>query len=380
MASLWSIPEDPLNLSNWFDLDQSTWSMVVAPSNIFTDTSLFCIISARFKDFASVVKPTLEDAEITPTFRRWLTGDPPPWAGANLQNGCLVIDFVDKSGWDFAGGTTIGGDIFAGFEYAVQSFTSDGYNDGTTTVPDPAWPAQYYQPGWQSVLPGAPTIIYRDGGNNNGIQTSVFTGSPAKDVNHVTGGHSMPGINEAISSAIQMTGDLTAMIPGVPPVGGAADALLTPLYTDVFLAFFQFPDIFRAASLSSTKNYYQERWADGADKAFTIASILSLRTSEWATREQFTHKLTVTDGCPWIVGQNGFGNYYLGDRVGSTVQGTPPGQLYVDRVSEITLTWDRKTSPTWNITIGQRTPQDPVIKAMERIQNIMSLVQALGVW
>ncbi len=380
MASLWTIPEDPLDLSNWFDLDQSTWSIAVAPGALIGDTSLFCILAARFKDFHSVTKPTLEDAQITPTFRRWLTGDPPPWAGANLQNGCLVIDFVDKSGWDFSAGTSFGGDIFAGFEYAYQSFTSDGYESNSVPVPDPAWPAQYYQPGWQSVLPGAPSVIYRDASGHSGIQTSTFTGSPAKDVNIVCGGHSMPGVNELISAAIQMVGDLTAMIPGVPPIGGATDAVLAPLYTDVFLAFTQYSDFIRAGSLSTTKNYYQEKFADGADKAFTIAAILSIRSALWATREQFAHKLTVADGCPWIVGQNGYGNYYVGDRIGSTVQGTPVGQLYVDRVSEIALTWDRKTSPTWNITIGQRTPEDPAAMAMERIQNIMSIAHDLGVF
>lgn len=377
-SSLWEIPDDPLDLSSWFDLDQSTWSMVVAPGALIGDTSLFCIVSARFKDYHTVVKPTLEDAELTPTFRRFLTGDPPPWEGAVLRNGCLVIDIVDKSGWNFAAGTTIGGDIFAGFEYAYESFTSDGYDDGTVTVPDPAWPAQYYQPGWQSVLPGAPPVIYRDAGTQSGIQTSVFTGSPAKDVQHVTGGHSLIGVNELIGAAIQLTGSLAALIPGVPDLGGVADAVLTPLYTDVFLAFETYKDILRAESEGWSN--YQERWADGADRAYSIASILSLRTSEWSTREQYTHKLTVADGCPWVVGQNGYGNFYVGDRIGSTVQGTPPGQIYVDRVSEITLTWDRKTSPTWNITIGQRVAQDPVIKAFERIQAIMGIVHDLGVW
>lgn len=377
-SSLWSLPDDPLNLSNWGGLDQSNWSMVVKPDTFAADTSLFAIIHSRFKDFHSVVKPTLEDAQLTPTFRRFLTGDAPPWAGANLRNGCLVIDIEDKSDW--ATGTSFGGDIFAGLLYAATHFNTDGYNDGTVLVADPAWPAQYSQPGWKSILPGAPGIIYRDASGHSGIQTSLFTGSPAKDAQHVTGGHSMPGVNELISAAIQMAGDLIAAMIGVPPVGGAADALLKPLYTDVFLAFMAVKDLTRTSGPNSLGfSHYKERWADGADKAYSIAAILSLRTSLWATRETFTHKLTVADGCPWLVGQSGYGNFYLGDRIGSTVQGTPKGKVYVDRVSEITLTWDRKTSPTWNITIGQRKAEDPVIKAMERIQEMAGLAHDLGV-
>lgn len=374
-ASLWMLPDDPMDLSQWFNLDQSTWSMVVKPDTIGSDSSLFAIVHSRFKDFHSVVKPTLEDAQLTPTFRRWFTGDPAPWAGAVLRHGCLVIDIEDKSAWTT--GTSFGGDIFAGLLYAVAQFTTDGFDDGTQVIADPAWPAEYYQPGWKSVVPGHAGPIYRTAKGHSGVQTSIFTGSPAKDVQHVTGGHSMPGVNELISAAIQMTGDLIAMIIGVPPVGGAADAILKPLYTDVFLAFMAWKDIGRAQSLGFS--HYRERFADGADKAYTLAAILSLRTSLWATRETFTHKLTVADGCPWMVGQNGHGHFYLGDRIGSTVEGMPAGKIYVDRVSEISLTWDRKSSPTWNITIGQRKPNDPVIRAMERIQDIMGLIHELGV-
>lgn len=377
-SSLWALPDDPLNLSNWGSLDQSTWSMVVKPDAIGADTSLFAMIHSRFKDFHSVVKPTLEDAQITPTFRRYLTGDAPPWAGANLRNGCLVIDFEDKSAW--ASGTSFGGDIFSGLLYAVAGFDANGYNDGTTPVPDPAFPAEYSQPGWKSVLPQSPGLIYRNAGGHSGIQTSLFTGSPAKDAQHVTGGHSMPGVNEVISAAIQMAGDLIAAMIGVPPIGGAADAILKPLYTDVFLAFMSVKDLSRTSGANSLGfSHYKEKWADGADRAYSIAAILALRTSLWSTRETFTHKLTVADGAPWLVGQNGHGHFYLGDRIGSTVEGTPKGKVYVDRVSEISLTWDRKSSPTWNITIGQRKPNDPVIKAFERIQELVGLSHDLGV-
>lgn len=174
-----------------------------------------------------------------------------------------------------------------------------------------------------------------------------------------------------------MAGDLIAAILFVPPIGGAVDAILRPLYTDVFLAFMSWSDPGRATSLGFS--HYHERFAEGADRAYTLRALIALRTSIWATRETFTHKLTVADGHPWIIGQRGKGHFYLGDRVGSTVRGTPKGKIYVDRVSEITLSWDRKTSPSWSIVIGQRKQYDPVLRALEKVQELFSIARDLGV-
>lgn len=91
-ASLWMLPNNPLDLSQWFNLDQSTWSMVVKPDQGETDNSPLAVCHSRFKYFHEVSKPIAEDAQLTPVFRRWFTGDPPPWPGAVLRHGCLVID------------------------------------------------------------------------------------------------------------------------------------------------------------------------------------------------------------------------------------------------------------------------------------------------
>jgi hypothetical protein len=372
------MPDDPLDPNAWNvvgnTLNQSSWSMVVAPSAAATDNSPFAIISSRFKDYHTICSPTFEDAELTPTFRRYLTGDPLPWAGANLQNGALVIDIIDKSGW--TSGTSFFGNIFDGLVYAVSQFTTDGYNDGTVEIPDPAFPASYSTPGVKGTNSAVPAIVYRSGPYST-IKTSLFDGSPPKEPQHITGGHSMPGVNELISAAIQQAGDLLAMVIGVPPIGGAVDAILSPLYTDVFLAFMGWKDITRAESLGWS--HYKERWADGSDKAYTLGAIISLRTSLWATRNTHTHKITVNDGAPWIIGQAGLGQFYVGDRIGSTSK-MIPGNIYVDRVSEIAIKWDRKTMPQWEITIGQRKPYDPVLKAFQRIQAMMGAIHDLGVW
>lgn len=373
MNNFWSLPNDPVN-GPW-DPATSNWSIVVKPDQPGDeDNSPFAICWSRFKHFHDVQKEIAEDAQLTPTFRRYFEGDEPPWPGANLRHGCLVVDWEDKSGW--LTGTSFGGSIFTGLIHALVNIASDGYTEGVDILPDPIYPPEYYQPGWKGTLASAPGIIYRHG-EHNAIQTSLFTGSPAKDVRHTTGGHSMPGVNELISAAIQMAGDLIAAMVGVPPVGGVADAILKPLYTDVFLAFMSWTAPGRATSLGWS--HYEERFAEGADRAYTLKALVALRTSLWSTRETFTHKLTVADGLPWLVGQRGKGHFYLGDRIGSTVRGGPKGKIYVDRVSEISLTFSREKSPTWNITIGQRKMEDPVLKALEKIQELFEITRALGV-
>jgi hypothetical protein len=180
-----------------------------------------------------------------------------------------------------------------------------------------------------------------------------------------------------ISAAIQMAGDLIAAMIGVPPVGGAADAILKPLYTDVFLAFMHWKDLGRKATLGDF--CYQERWAEGSDRAYTLSAIVALRTSIWATRQTFTHRLEVADGAPWLVGQRGRGHFYLGHRVGSVPKGTPKGKIYVDRVTEIGLTWDRQTTPTWQVIIGERVMEDPILKALKKVKEIAGIARDLGV-
>lgn len=373
-SSAWAIAPDPMNPSGWDSLDQSTWWIAVKPGAIGDDYSLPTIVHSRFKSMFEVQQDITEDAQLTWTFRRYLAGDPPPWEGANLRHGCLVIDLVDKSG--FTSGTSFGGTLWDGLVRAFINIDSDGLTEGVDIINDPNMPGQYSNPSFMGTLPEAPWVIYRDG-PNTGIQSSEFTMKPPTAVGVVGGGHSMPGVNELISATIQMAGDLKAMLPGAPPLGGIADALLKPLYTDVFLAFGKHRSQQRAYSLGSS--HYHEHWAEGGDRAYTLAWLLAMRTGMWVTREQTSHTVVVADGAPYRIGQPGFGHFWLGDRIGSTVRGMPEGRVFVDRVSELTLAWDRDKAPSWNIIVGAREIKDPVIEAWKRIQKMLGILRDLGV-
>lgn len=373
-SSMWMLPDDPLDPAQWFNFDQSTWSMVVKPRAIEDDYTLPALVHSRFKYFHDVAKNVLADAQLTVECRRYLEGDPEPWPGANLRHGCLVIDIVDKSG--FTSETSFGGDIFGGLVRAFTNIDGDGLTEGIDIIDDPNYPAEYSAPGFKGTLPVAPWVVFRDG-EQTGIQTSSFKFKPATDVQIVAGGHSMPFVNELISQAIQMAGDLTAMIPFTPPIGGALDAVLAPLYTDTILAFGAWKNVGRAQKLGWS--HYHEKFAEGADRAYTLGWLLAMRTGMWQTKETTSHELVVADGSPFYVGERGFGHFFLGDRIGSTVRGMPKGRVYVDRVHELVLAWSRSQAAAWKITIGQREIKDPVLKAWEALQEILSLLRDLGV-
>lgn len=370
-SSLWMLPDDPLDPAQWFNFDQSTWSMVVAPGNIAEDNSPFAIPFSRMKSAFDMAKSIMDDGQLSWSARRYLDGDPPPWPGANLRHGCLVWDIVDKSGWLVE--TSFGGNLATGLQRAVINIASDGLTEGIDIIDDPTFPPEYEQD-WMGTRPVAPWVILRQG---IGVQSSGFKWRPATDVQVTVGGHSMPGVNEMISFAINMAGDLIAAMIGIPPIGGAADALLEPLYTDTILAFMAWKSPQRATRAGWS--HYHEHWGEGASRAYTLAALIALRTGMWSTREQTSHSVVVADGCPYLIGEQGFGHMTIGDRVGTTVKGMPDGKVYVDRISELTMGWSRDSSPAWRIQIGVREFEDPAIKALEAIQEIMSIAQSLGV-
>jgi hypothetical protein len=375
-SSLWALPDDPLDPAEWFNFDQSTWSQVVAPLKIEDDNSQFCIGFSRFKAMHDVSKKIVADAQLSWMPRRYLEGDPEPWPGANLRHGTLIWDLVDNS--NHTEETSFGGSVWTGLERAFVNIADDGMTEGIDYISDPTFPAEYSEPGWTGTIAWAPGIILRDG-DYTAISSNSFKWKPATDVGFVAGGHSMPGVNEAISAAIQMAGDLIAMMIGVPPIGGATDAVLKPLYTDTVLAFMKWKDIGRAQDLGWS--HFHETWCDGSDRAYTLSALIALRSGMWRTREQISHTVEITDGCEGLrVGANGYGNCDIGTRIGVTVKGFgQPGQVWIDRVSELTLGWARDTTPGFKLTVGARVIEDPVVKGMELIKEAFSMGQELGV-
>lgn len=385
-ANLWALPDDPLDPGQWFNLDQSRWSMVVAPGDFFSDTSIWTIVSSRWKVWHDMAATTLDDAQLMVTTRRYLEGDPPPWPGANLRHGCLVFDIVDKSG--YYTGTSEGGTVLDGLVHTVQEFVNDFQENEPNVLPDPNAPEEYSRPDWLGTRPSMPWVVYRES-EYTGISSSEFTITPATAVQINCGGNSMPGVNEAISAAVQMVGNLTSTVTlsipfvggagvSLPPMGGVLDTFLKPLYEDTVLAWMSFKSPLRAPKMGWS--HYFEHFQTGADKGYTLSSLIAIRAGLWATRGYTSHKVSVSDGAPYFIGEQGKGHFFLGDRIGATIAGMPAGQVFVEQVTALDLSWSRGVTPTWKITIGSdKATEDPVAKSMRHIQTIMGDLQQLGV-
>lgn len=422
-TSLWTVPDNPLDITEWMGPSfwPGNWRQIVKPFPLFGDNSNLTVVFSRFKPFYEVAKNVLEDAQLSLTCRRYIHEDDPHPFGdllgelnnaviedlatlIPLRNGCLVWDIVDRSGWGTE--TAFGGSLLTGLVRAAVTIGSDGMTEGIDVFTgDPTFPGQYYVPGLFGTNPRAPWVVFEEG-PFTGIESSEFVYYEATDTSVVMGGHSMPGVNEAISTGINMAGDyLTSIINSalaaggavgtaidIPPLGGVMDAVAKIFYEDVIAAFMEFPSTRAAAGpvpiagleggqTSLGDFHYYEGWADGADRAFTVSALAAARMKFWETRARTAHTIKVADAAPYYLGDNGQGDFWLGDRVATTVFGYPePYTLFVERVNKISYKWDKDGPSGWTLEIGKREPKDPALKLFEYVRDINSAISQLGVW
>jgi len=375
-----TIPDDPLDFASYLEVfDQSTWQVVVKPISFLEDAEsgvTWGVASSRWANWHDMAKILLEDSELSVVCTRYLDGDPAPWPGANLRHGTLVIDIADKSGVYI--GTANGGPIFDGLVRTVAEFADDFIDSTANLISDTEAPDDYFLPGFYATNKEFPFVVYRTG-EGSGIEQSRFINSPAKGVQVNVGGQSTPGVNEVISASIQAVGDIVGNIFLIGSLGGSIDTLLKPLYEDTILAWWSVKSTQRAQNSGWSR--YFEYFQDGANKAYTIASLMVLRAGFWATRTVIANEMQVIDGAPYFVGDNGLGHFFLDDRIGFALENDPTGQVWMDRARKIELKWDSESYPEWVPTIGDpRNLQDPAQRAWGKIEQLIAGLRDLGVW
>lgn len=375
-GSLWALPDDPLDLNQWIgSWDMNNWSKVIKPGSLLLDSSPWTIASSRFKTWHDMAESTLADAELMVECRRWLTGDPPPWPGAHLRNGTLVIDIVDKSGRWSPDGHGAGGNILSGIWNTISTIATNGIDNQDSTIPVPDTIPQYGLAGWLGTIPQKPYVTYRDG-SITGIEAAEFTWEPSQATQIIGGGHSAPGVNEGISASIQAVGNILGTYVLFPSAGTIADVFLKPIYEDTIAAFMSIKSVVR--STQSGWSHYDEAWARGADRAYTLSGLVAMREGFWETRERTSHQLSVQDGAPWFIGENGQGHFFLGDRIASTVVGLPAGQMVVEQVQDLNYSWSR-SSMGWEIGLGDpRSGESGLGRVIREVSKLTSATTQLG--
>lgn len=197
-------PDDPLDLNNWLTmgLDMSQWHTVVKPQSFLQalqSGAVWGVVSSRWQNFHDMAHYMLEDSEMSVQVRRYLPGDDKPWTNANLRYGTLVVDVVDKSGVNI--GTSNGGTIFDGLIRTQIEFADDFIDSTLDVINDADTPADYFTQGKRYTDRTKPYVIFYEG-DTSPIQTSSWIYSPSKGVQIEVGGHSAPGVNEAISACL----------------------------------------------------------------------------------------------------------------------------------------------------------------------------------
>jgi len=388
-----------LNPANWtlegvVDALLGFWqqSQIIIKPRAFGDSvaPLALVVGSIRTNIFDVAAPILEDAELQWDLRRWLTGDPEPWpgAGTHWRNGTLMVGIVDKSG--FRQGTSLGGNLLTGLTRTIADLLSnhveDSYDLFTGETIDETG---YRLPGILGTLPAHPYVIYRDG-DITGIQTSSFSRSPGGPGRITVGGESMPGVNELISAAVRYGGDVlgdninAAISVGggfditVGSLGAALDAFLNPIYRDSILAHISIPLLLRVAKQGW--GHYLETNSSNVTQAFTAASIMDLRKRRRETDPDTAFTLEVANASPWLIGDNGFGHWWLGDRVGGTQKYLMP-RVYVRRCRNLELEWGESKGLEITAKFGDtRNEKDALERLTEITAKAMSGLQEIGLW
>jgi hypothetical protein len=365
--------------------------IVIKPRNFGDSVAPLALVVGSIKtSIFDVAAPILEDAELQWEVRRWLTGDPEPWpgAGTNWRNGTLMVGIVDKSG--FRSGTSIGGNLLTGLTRSIADLLSnhveDSYDLFTGETIDETG---YRLPGILGTLPAHPYVVYRDG-DVTGIQTSSFSRSPGGAGRITVGSQSMPGVNELIHAAVTYGGNvlgdnLSAVISfgagvniTVGSLGEPLDAFLNPIYKDSILAFMSVPLLLRVSKQGW--GHYLETASTNVTQAYTAASIMDLRRRRRETDPDTAFTLQVANASPWLIGDNGFGHWWLGDRVGGTQKYLMP-RVYVRRCRELALDWGESKGLAIEAKFGDtRNEKDAIERLTELVAKSMSGLQEIGLW
>lgn len=382
-SGIWAIPGDPFDPSMWSSFDMSQWSIVVVPVNFLGSSAPVGFIWSRFSNFYDVSKNQLKRSQLSINCRRYYTGDPAPQGlGFTPRNGALVVSFEDHSGW--LTGTAFSGSMLTGFQPASIVLDDDGVTENINFIYDDiGLPEEYFQSGWLGTIRSNPWIVLEDD-PESGVISSEFEYKPAFGFQHVAGGNAAPMVDELIGVAITSAGNFLGsfiQMPGygvgLSGLGAAINEVARPLYQGTVLSWMNVPAFGRKSEFGP---FGPKEVRSGSDmKAYSLGAFAAVYGSVVTTRERIAHRLTFGDSLVYRLGPNGFGDMWLGTRVGVRPPGTPDDySLYVDQVREIKYSKNEEGKVEWAAEIGWKEPDDPLLALYEVVKDLAQAMSTLG--
>lgn len=230
------------------------------------------------------------------------------------------------------------------------------------------------------VAPAPPKVIWWDG-YYNGIVSSDLIYHKGNPKTVMTGSKSPIIVNEAQTFAIRyglsqlqtvissnLAGGIVESVGGAPQGAGLENLYQGQLDNSLF-AWQRFTDPVRA--LWAGDQSWQEHFERGSGTAYTLSSILTLRSGNWKTRAFAAFQAETNDGNPWIANYD----YGLGDRVGYEQDGV----IYVDNVYGIKREWSWKKPTSVTCKVGEdRNKSEPLAAAFKTISTLYGFVSALA--
>ncbi|WP_067819486.1 phage tail protein [Nocardia inohanensis] len=355
-ADGWTPPDTDKDVPNWGSVGNALFPIAVVPVDPQTDTSRWSAASARFDMADKLFAPMLEDSGVMLTARFFIPGEDeqpaPEWF--YLDRPTVVLDTVDKSGVTGPTGTLLDG---------IVSWIEEFADDGTTPVRYPnfesttEYEAVYGQPGKFGTFKNFPWVWYFDG-EYSGIGASEVALHKPTATDIIIGGKSPGWVNAAIDIAIKSLLRLIGM-----------DWLYRGQLDNVFLAWMVYRDMKRVGRAGPYA--FREIYITGSDKAFNLDGLVAARQGLHLTRGYTSHKVTVEDGAPYILGKD----FQLGDQIGFAID----KHVFTDYVTELTFVDDREKSATWQITVGDGADEeDSIVKAWQRLARVASAVKDLS--
>ncbi|WP_367582383.1 hypothetical protein [Tsukamurella tyrosinosolvens] len=392
-SGIWQLPDDPFSLTSWVSgFDISTWQCYVKCDGFFTDSSLWTILATRMNKISSVIADALEDSQQVLKYRRILTADGETPADYGLSyvshcnNGALVLEVADESGFYEADGTPTGGGIAGGFWRSITTFL-DGFVETEETFIDDdetIYPNQYYEAGWFTSLPfwsswtvpKSPWVVVRDS-PWSAIETAELTHAPASAVKAIVGGQN-PYVDQAIELAIQATGDMLGyfLLGGFSSAGDIAATVIMPFLRGTVFAWLEWKNFGRTQSLGWA--HLWEVYQDGAENnAWSLSAIAALRSGFLSTKAQTSHQFKVIGGT---------GAFYpglsasIGQRIGSTLEYVYD-YIFISQMEEMTLAWDitSSTDHEWSIAVGNNKAAEPIsLRQTRLVMKALDTISAIG--